>query len=1110
MEVNLSSEGEAGMRHQSERMRHLPSGKIAMIPSRAGNRSWRGGRWSVLICYLFLLVPLRLWSQEKGVVVLQTAPSGSIEATAVPAVEATAAPNPEAAKAAGEKPPGEKSPGDPSSKGGKAGEKAGEKAGKPGEGGELKIITRADVKPNSNANKEELAVRPDEQGKLRFNFHAQPWAEVLEWLAAVSKMSLDWQELPGDYLNLSTQKPFTVAETRDLINRHLLARGFTILERDDVLTVVNLKKLNPALVPRMEPEELKQVPAFSFIKVSFPLSSLVAEQTVTELKPLLSPHGQITALKNTNRVEIIDAAINVRELANLLRNEQTTAVQERLVREFPLTHARASEIREELMALMGIEDKAKKSSGPPTPEQMQQQQEEMMMAQQRMQEMQQRGGQAAAQPKKDKPEVFLVVNARRNSLLANAPPDKMAIIEQAVKILDVPGSNAEAFLANSNRMQVYRLASLDPETLVKSLNELRVLEPATKLQVDKKNHTIIAYASLADQMTIRALVAKLDGSGRKFEVIPLRRLPADYVAGSIDFMMGGAPKEKKNERRNYFYGYDPYGGNRQYEDEQSDKFRVDADVEHNRLLIWANPIEMDEVRNLLVKLGEIPDRGNSTGNIRVLNVPPGMDRRAFLEQLQKAWPHLAPNPLLLPQTDPPRSENPAETNSPRAALPGNSPPLKPAKESPPTTESRLDAPATDNRSAATGSGSESVSAQTLPDRRGDKSGAPLYHAVWRQVAQAAPPANNAPAVADQSSSEQIGRALPDQNTPAIANRAAIPPVRMTWGYDNQILISSDDPAALDALEDLLFQIAPPRVEYKMFQLKYASAFWVAKNLEDYFKTGEKKPEGGRHIYFYDEDLSGNKTEAQRRLSQRRPLKFIDDLDTNTILVTGADAGQLKTIEELIRVYDKPDPVNAQSARVTTVFTMKYAKALVVADAVKDVYRDLLSSNDKALQGNQQEDKKRPTAGPTYIINEGSADSGEEKRTQVSFKGKLSLGVDEYSNTLLVSTEGENLMQAVAKLIEALDESAKPVQTNLRVVRLGATMDSSQVRAALTRAINGEKQGNGLEPQTDQNPMNPMNGQNQQRQGRPNNGQNGQNGQNRGPQRGPPQNFGDGQ
>lgn len=109
-------------------------------------------------------------------------------------------------------------------------------------------------KPDAPPNPEELKVRPDANGRVRFNFHGQPWLEVLEWLAKISELSLDWQEVPGDFLNLRTQRSYTLDEARDLINRHLLDRGFSLLRRGEVLSVVNLKKLDPSLVPRVSPD----------------------------------------------------------------------------------------------------------------------------------------------------------------------------------------------------------------------------------------------------------------------------------------------------------------------------------------------------------------------------------------------------------------------------------------------------------------------------------------------------------------------------------------------------------------------------------------------------------------------------------------------------------------------------------------------------------------------------------------------------------------------------------------------------------------------------------------------------------------------------------------
>ena len=261
---------------------------------------------------------------------------------------------------------------------------------------------------------------------------------------------------------------------------------------------------------------------------------------------------------------------------------------------------------------------------------------------------------------------------------------------------------------------------------------------------------------------------------------------------------------------------------------------------------------------------------------------------------------------------------------------------------------------------------------------------------------------------------------------------------------------AQDTAALDLLEELLSQLAPQLKDFKVFPLKYASSLWVKLNLQDYFKE-EPDDKNKRRNYYYFDYAPPQEKEKSNRLSQRKPLKFIDDLDTNTILVVGANAEQLKTIEELVRLWDTPPPSDTQSARMTAVFPIRYSKAETIAETVKEVYVDLLSSNDKALQKGR--DDKRPSNQTTYIF--GESGSGEpDRRTQVSFKGKLSIGIDAVSNTLLVSTEGQNLMENVSKMIEALDEAAKPV-SQVEVVTLQGNVNAERVRKVLAGML-GEK------------------------------------------------------
>ena len=194
-----------------------------------------------------------------------------------------------------------------------------------------------------------------------------------------------------------------------------------------------------------------------------------------------------------------------------------------------------------------------------------------------------------------------------------------------------------------------------------------------------------------------------------------------------------------------------------------------------------------------------------------------------------------------------------------------------------------------------------------------------------------------------------------------------PPVKITVGPDGKLIVSSEDAQALDRLEDLAAQLAVPRKDYRIFHLKYAWAVGVAMNLEDFFK--EEKKERPRMPWWYGDyaiPRATRKTSGGCRSGDK--VTFISDSETNTILVEGASAEQLKTIEDLIQLYDQPPPSDAQSVRKTEIIRLKYSKAKAVADTVKEVYRDLLSANDKALADNQKRDTAR-----NFVFNYGGTD-----------------------------------------------------------------------------------------------------------------------------------------
>jgi type II secretory pathway component GspD/PulD (secretin) len=1007
----------------------LLRGLMHMGQTNCNLRAWQHAwAWTLGV---YLLAGGALLAQEEAEATTTASPAAT---SSQPADAKAAAAKAGAAKGEGQK-TGEAKPADgkpaDASKKDKAEAKSGE--AKPGEGKkeEKSGSIKRPTEPKTPPDPAELKVRPDEDGLISFSFKNQPWPEVLEWLADIMNLSLHWEEAPSGYLDLTTRGKYTPEEVRDLLNSVLLQKGFTVLRNGEILIVANLKTLDSSLVPRVTPEELDERGTYELVKTFFDLNSLLADAMVEEIKPMLSPYGKVSALKTTNRIDVLETAGNLRRIRELLKDEQSDRTQERLVRQFKLQFTRASEVLETLNTLLGIKSTKSSNQNLTPQQQMMQQQQAMMLAQQQAQQGK------APPPSKQEPQIFLAINSRENTILANAPPDKMAIVEQAVAVIDVPVDRSQSLLTNMSGLRIYRLSGVDPETIVKVLQDVGGLDPSTRLEVDEKNRAIIARAPVVDHVMIQTLVDRLDGTGRKFEVIQLRLLRAENVAGSIEMLMKGPP-ENNTQRRSPFY-FDYGYGRGSDSTEKTDKFQVDADIEHNRLLLRANDAELAEVRELLVKLGEIPSNGRNENRVRTLPALPEEETKALLERLKRIWPSMGGNPLEIdaPPSSSRRSPNERPTDQP--------PTIQPPAIQPSTLPPRETTRSEPTDSAPKGPVARTTGIKLLelalqqPNEQAvdDGSGAPVEQ---RPVEQRPGP----PTVRRNDQPAQL-----DSAPRGVGPEAAI---HITVGPQGLIL-SSSDTAALDELEDLINNLAPQRLSYKIFTLHHTYAKDVALLLEDVYKEGDDKKKGDTDFWerFYFGYSGGNQKQTPRSsLSKRRPLAFVPDPVTNTILVQGADDAQLAEIEELISVYDRIEPADSNAVRRQQMVTLKYSNARQVADVVKDVYRDLLSPNDKALANPNQQQQKQEQQGyfPSIYSYLAGANKDDGEKNIPRFKGMLSVGIDPLSNSVVVSAPQALLVEVVA-MVEDLDMASQPLRPVTQVFRVNQPGAAEVLRDALS-------------------------------------------------------------
>ena len=865
---------------------------------------------------------------------------------------------------------------------------------------EIKTIKRPTEPPKANAD--ELKARPDKDGMVQFSFSGQPWTEVLQWYAEVANCSLDWQELPADFLNLTTQRRYTIAETRDLLNGRLLARGFTMIKQGDVLTVVKLDKVDPSLVPRIEPDDLEEHLPHDFGRVRFDLPrDMDPAKAVEDVKILLNPSAKVTPLLASKQIMVIDAVANLRDVRDLLYSQQLAESSDLRPRQFPIRYRRADYVADQVMIALGLDPASRKSP------------QELQIEQQRMQlfmQMQQKGTDISKMLKQDGPQVFIAVDRHRNSISVNAPPKEMAMVARVIEQFDVPQNGQAAAPSSSGELTLekYQTITVSPDAVVTALKEIGNLHPLTQLQTDTRSKTIFATATPEDHATIQRMLDKLDGSGRRLRPVWLnRRMRADQVAGTIVALMVGEKKEEDRNRRPFFY-YDPWdrGGG---EEESDSTFRVQADVENNRLLLWANDAEFAEVTQLLRELGAIASAGGKNPNtFRVLEAGDPQNTAELLERLQQSWGgqnklniNVAP-----PQEKPPAAESPAED--------------KPAESEDKLTLRR--------------------------DSRLGRIRVQLVQYVQEPAAAESAPAAGAPAAEEPAASAEAG--------------AEAPPINVTVTPDGRIVISSNDVAALDQLEEMLIELQPKSEDFAVFKLRNARAVDVHYNLKEYFADDLAEGDNDPFLdWYFDYDTRG--MGDQQTLGKRRKLRFIWDPDSNTIVAQNASPAQLATIKKLIDIYDQPV---GEVTRKTEIVPVKYSKAQDVATALKEVYRDLLSSKDKEFQDQRNGDRRGRTE--TYYRFFGGSGSSDNKKAPVkmAFEGALSVGVDVVSNALIISAE-EEIFNNVKALVTQLDERAKP-NTVVQVYEVQGSLSAPELQKALATALSSPWPGG--KPQNAQN------------------------------------------
>jgi hypothetical protein len=238
-------------------------------------------------------------------------------------------------------------------------------------------------------------------------------------------------------------------------------------------------------------------------------------------------------------------------------------------------------------------------------------------------------------------------------------------------------------------------------------------------------------------------------------------------------------------------------------------------------------------------------------------------------------------------------------------------------------------------------------------------------------------------------SARIEEALADTaDAPAGSQISDVPPLRIIEGENGEAIILSRDPRAVESARLLLSQLTKATNNVRAISLKHAQATSVKLQLDSMLQTATAA--------------------SAVKLSSAQTLRIDADSRTNRLLIQNATSNQWDLINDLVPVLDQPTEGDQPMVRKVVTYRFKYRNATQVVDVVKEVFRDLLSINDRAFSSSTSSNR---TVG--YNRNLAATASNPE------YQGLLAVGVDRDANIMIVSAPAY-LVEEVLDLVKSMD------------------------------------------------------------------------------------------
>lgn len=468
-------------------------------------------------------------------------------------------------------------------------------------------------------------------GRLRFSFSGASWRDVLEWIAEAGELSLYVDDVPTGSFTYSDKQYFTVDEAIARLNVFLLPRGFSLVKRGELLSVINLgdprglQQLD-AMAKVVLIEDLADLNDHDVVKVFVPLGAVSSQEAINEFQPLSLMTTPIH-LPKSNQLIITDTARNLRSALKVLDQMQQPQTDNSVVQRMDLKHVDATTVLMVARTHLGIPEN--EMSGI---------------------------------------DITVTTDLSGKRLFVVGSASKVQRLESLIKVIDVPDQQPEA--ADQHTLVSYPVSGDNLQAIYNVLQTILADRPI-RLSIQADSNSVVALADDDSHGLIRDTIEKLQAPAVEFAVVELGSIDP-YFAVSLIGELFGDPDETPSKSK-------------KGDDDEMPRLlppKVDADPGNRRLFVRGTAQQIQQIETLVNRLESRQSGHEATGDLRFVPLS-ASTRTDLLHSAKRTWngenclqilpPATSDQSPVIERTLHPGEDGTTETTGDQPTVPTNSP-----------------------------------------------------------------------------------------------------------------------------------------------------------------------------------------------------------------------------------------------------------------------------------------------------------------------------------------------------------------------------------------------------------------------------------------------------